>query len=124
MNVQSYRDLIVWQKGVDLVAEIYPLTESFPKSQMFSLALQIQKAAVSVPSNIAEGQGRSTTKDYLNFLHIARGSLQELETQLFIAHRLKYTSEAVRDAALAKTMEIGRLLNGLIRSLASPNADP
>ena len=122
MNVQSYRDLIVWQKCVDLVAEIYAVTEPFPKSQLFSLSQQMQKAAISVPCNIAEGQGRSTTKDYLNFLHIARGSLQELETQLFIAHRLGFTSETARNETLAKTMEIGRLLNGLIRSLSSTDS--
>lgn len=85
MPVQSYRDLIVWQKAMDLVKLVYDLTDKFPKEELFGLTIQIRKAVVSVPSNIAEGQGRSSTKEFLRHLSIAYGSLMETETQNLIA---------------------------------------
>ena len=88
MTVHHYSDLIVWQKAMDLVVHVYEVTESFPQREVFGLTNQVRRAAVSIPSNIAEGQGRGTTKDFLHFLAIARGSLQEVETQLLLAYRL------------------------------------
>ena len=119
MSVASYRDLIAWQKAMDVVTEVYRLTESFPSREQFGLTNQARRAAVSVPSNIAEGQGRNTTKDYIHFLRISRGSLQELETQLMIGQRLGFADAAVTDTLLAKTTEVSRIISGLINSLSS-----
>ena len=119
MPVQNYRGLIAWQKAMDLVVRIYQITESFPKTETFGLTNQMRRAAVSIPSNIAEGQGRSTTKDFMHFLHIARGSLQELETQVIIAQRLEFITEAVHSELTTNICEIARILSGLLKSLAS-----
>ena len=119
MPVQNYRDLIAWQKAMDLVVRIYQITESFPKTETFGLTNQMRRAAVSIPSNIAEGQGRSTTKDFMHFLYIARGSLQELETQVIIAQRLEFITEAVHSELTTNICEIARILSGLLKSLAS-----
>lgn len=119
MPVQNYRELIAWQKAMDLVARIYQITESFPKTETFGLTNQMRRAAVSIPSNIAEGQGRSTTKDFMHFLHIARGSLQELETQVTIAQRLGFITEAAQMELTTNICEIVRILSGLLKSLAS-----
>jgi four helix bundle protein len=86
--VQHYRELIVWQKAMNLVEAVYRMTDEFPKKEIYGLASQIQRAAVSVPSNIAEGQGRSSTREFLHFLSMAQGSLMEVETQITIAERL------------------------------------
>ncbi len=118
MAVQQYRDLIAWQKAMDLVVEVYRLTEAFPKSEVFSLTNQLRRAAVSIPCNIAEGQGRSTTKDFVHFLHISKGSLQEVETQIELSLRLKYMPETECENISSRTAEVGRILNGLIRSLS------
>lgn len=115
--VVSYRDLVVWQKAMELVSAVYKLTRTFPDSERFGLASQIQRAAVSIPSNIAEGQGRLATKEFRQFLGIARGSLKELETQLLISIDLTYAgAEDVADC-LGLTDEIGRMLNALIKAL-------
>ena len=119
MPVQNYRELIAWQKAMDLVVRIYQITESFPKTETFGLTNQMRRAAVSIPSNIAEGQGRSTTKDFMHFLYIARGSLQELETQVIIAQRLEFITEAVHSELTTNICEIARILSGLLKSLAS-----
>lgn len=119
MAVQHYSDLIAWQKSMDLVVDVYEASEGFPPKEAFGLTNQLRRAAVSVPSNIAEGQGRGTTKDFLHFLHIARGSLQEVETQALIAGRLGFIRDEVRIALIAKTTEASRILNGLIRALQS-----
>lgn len=119
MPVQNYRELIEWQKAMDLVVRIYQITESFPKTETFGLTNQMRRAAVSIPSNIAEGQGRSTTKDFMHFLHIARGSLQELETQVTIAQRLGFITEAAHMELTTNICEIARILSGLLKSLAS-----
>src|SRR5215510_5282912 len=92
MPVKSFRDLRVWQAGMDLVEQVYLLTQQFPKHEMYGLASQMQRAAISIPSNIAEGHTRTHSKEYLHHLSIARGSLAELQTQLEIALRLKYCS--------------------------------
>jgi len=108
---------VVWQKAMALVSAVYQLTRTFPDSERFGLTSQIQRAAVSIPSNIAEGQGRLATKEFRQFLGVARGSLKELETQLLISIDLGYATVEDVDAALALTDEIGRMLNALIKAL-------
>jgi four helix bundle protein len=119
----SYRDLLAWQKAIDLVEEIYSCTRTFPKEEHFGLTNQLRRAAVSVPSNIAEGKGRFTDKDFNLFLHHARGSLFEIETQLTIAKRLGYLSETAAKKIMDQAGELARILNGLIRSI-DPNEQP
>src|SRR4051812_16278340 len=99
--VRNYRDFLVWQKGIDLVESIYVATENWPKTEIYALTGQIRRAAISVPSNIAEGQGRAGTKEYLHHLSIARGSLFEVETQLILAQRLGYLQKHTAETLLA-----------------------
>lgn len=120
----SYRELIVWQKAVDLVTLVYALTKQFPKEELYCLTSQIRKAAVSVPSNIAEGQGRLSKKDFRHFLGQARGSLLELETQLLIASRLGYLPESGLLAFTERSGEVSRMLHRLIESVSDPAVDP
>ena len=115
--VKSYRDLKVWQKAMDLVVESYQMARRFPKNETFGLASQVQRAAVSVPANIAEGHGREHLGEYLHHLSVATGSLTELETHFLIAGRLSYVSSAEVEAILNRTAEVGRMLSGLKRSL-------
>ena len=115
-GMQGHRDLIVWQKAMNLVTVIYRLTQEFPRQEAYGLASQIQRAAVSIPSNIAEGHALKQTQAYLRHLAIASGSLAEVETQLEIAHRLGYL-ECEFDKVLAQAGEIGRMLMGLRKSL-------
>ena len=117
MAGQSYRDLVVWQKSMQLVTDVYRMTECFPKSEMFGLCSQLKRAVISVPSNIAEGQGRDSVKEFLHHLSIAYGSLTETETQIQIAANLKFIPQAQADVLTGKCAEVGRLLNGLLRSL-------
>jgi four helix bundle protein len=120
MIIRNYRDLVAWQRAMDLVAEVYRVTQSFPKDEVYALTAQMRRAAVSVPSNIAEGQGRGNPKELVHFSRIAHGSLCELETQLLIAERLSYMAPDKTGALLRQTIEVGRLLNGLIKSLTKP----
>jgi four helix bundle protein len=113
---RSYRDLIVWQKAMDLVERVYRSSRGFPKDELYGLSSQIRRAAVSVPSNIAEGQGRGGDAEMVRFPRIAHGSLRELETQALIAERLGYTDRNETDQLMEMASEVGRLLNGLIRS--------
>ena len=117
MTINRFTDLLVWQKAVDLVVRLYEVTRAFPKDESYGLTSQVRRAAVSVPSNIAEGHGRSSTGDYLRFLAMAQGSCSEVETQLLIAHRLQYLSEENYEQLLSDLSEIGRMLNGLTSSL-------
>ena len=117
MPVKSYRELIVWRKAVDLVEAIYKATAGFPTHEIYGLTSQVRRAAVSVPSNIAEGQGRQSTNEFLHHLSIAYGSLMEVETQLIIAERLSYLPPPDREHCLSLAAEVGRLLNGLSNSL-------
>ena len=117
MKIQSYRELDVWQKSMNLVEICYKITNEFPKEELYSLTNQIRRAAVSVPSNIAEGQSRWSTKEFLRFLSIAKGSLSELETQLILAQRLNYISEEKLNEILELTDEIGKMISGLRKSL-------
>ena len=115
--MESYRDLLVWQRGMDLAAEVYRLSGCWPKEEMYGLTSQARRAAVSVPANIAEGYGRQSTTSYAQFLKIARGSLKELETHLLLAQRVGVSPTGGCDAALALAEETGRMLGGLLRSL-------
>jgi four helix bundle protein len=114
---RDYRDLVLWQKAMGLASEVHRVTLKLPRHEMFGLTAQIRRAAVSIPSNIAEGAGRRTTRDFLAFLHVARGSLSELETQLFLAQSIGYLSEADWAVARTGTIEVGRLLNAVITGL-------
>lgn len=111
---KDYTDLEVWQESRKLANHIYELTKSFPKEEQFGLTNQIRRAAVSIASNIAEGCGRQTAKDTINFLHISRGSLYELETQCFIPFDQKYFSKNQFDAIYSSIQSCKRLLNGFI----------
>jgi four helix bundle protein len=117
MGLKSYDELLAWQRGMDLVEEIYRATAAFPKDEMYGLTGQLRRAAVSIPSNIAEGQGRRSTREFSNFLSIARGSLAEVETQLQVALRLNYFGKSEAATLLARAAEVGRLISGLARSL-------
>ena len=116
-GIRSYRDLHVWQRSVELVEEIYRISALFPSDERFGLTSQIRRAAVSVPSNIAEGYGRRRRAQYTHHLDIANGSLKEVETQLIIAGRLKFTTKADSQHAWDLLQETGKMMNGLIRSL-------
>ena len=111
---RHYTDLIGWQKAMDLVTEIYRLTKKFPKEEIFGLTGQLRSAAVSIPSNIAEGQGRLSKGEFRIFLGNARGSLSELETQIMIAKNLEFIRESGATKILEMASEVGRILNGLI----------
>jgi four helix bundle protein len=119
MAGKNYRDLIVWQKAMELVMLVYRSTKSLPKEEVYGLMSQMRRAAVSIPSNIAEGQGRNTKRDFRNFLSIAMGSLRELETQILIAKGLNYFTEATTTQLCNLTETVGRLIRGLAKSLIS-----
>lgn len=117
MTVQCYRDLLVWQKAMEVILACYRLSETFPKTETFGLASQLRRAAVSIPANIAEGHGREHLGDYLHHLSIANGSLMEVETHLLLAEKLAFLSREQIDEILTATAEGGRMLAGLTRSL-------
>ena len=117
--MNSYRDLKVWQMAMKLTEDIYRTTESFPARETYALANPLQRAAVSIPSNIAEGHARSSTKDYLRFISISQGSLAEAETQLELAHRLGYIPQAGLLCLQEQTNELGRMLHGLRSTLTA-----
>jgi four helix bundle protein len=121
--VRSYRDLIAWQKSMALVTAIYTCTREFPKTELYGLAAQLRRAAVSVPSNIAEGQGRVSTGEFKQFLGHARGSLLEVETQILIAESLGYLRQEESAELLGLSAEVGRILHGLISALPHNNGD-
>jgi four helix bundle protein len=114
---QHYKDLVAWQKAMDLVVNVYAAGEQFPSRERFSLTDQIRRAAVSVPSNIAEGQAHFNKREFLYFLRHAHGSLAEVETQMLLAKRLKYIPDADAEAISTQVDELGRIMSGLIRSL-------
>lgn len=117
MPVQSHRELIAWQKAMELVKLVYDLTDKFPREELFGLTVQIRRAVVSVPSNIAEGQGRNSTKEFINHLSIAYGSLMETETQILIAEMRRYITVEELNTVPKKSAEVGRVVNGLSNSL-------
>lgn len=116
-KINSFKDLIVWQKGVDLSAKVYKVTEKFPKSELFGLTNQIRRCAVSIPSNIAEGQKRESKKDYIKFLRISYGSGAELETQLIIANKINFLQKNDFEQLASLLEEVMKMLNRLIYSL-------
>lgn len=120
--MKGHRDLIAWQKAMELVTAIYKVTREFPKDELYGLTTQLRRAAVSVPSNLAEGHGRNSRKEFHQFIGQARGSLVEAETQLEIARNLGYLDQATADDLLTKANEVGRLINGLRGGAASAGA--
>ncbi len=120
MNARNYQDLIAWQKAMDLVDSVYQMTKTFPREEMFGLTNQLRRAAVSIPSNIAEGQGRQSKAEFARFLWIAHASVREVETQMMIARRQGYLTVVQEQQALELAAETGRLTRGLINSLANP----
>ena len=124
VGLQKYEDLIVWQKAMDLVAEVYRVVKFLPDEEIYALSDQMRRAAVSIPSNIAEGQERSTTKDFIKYLFIAKGSKAELETQLLICARLQYLTQSQIETAQDLLVEIGKMLNAMIKSLSTKLQHP
>ncbi len=116
-EIKSYRDLKVWQNAMDLAVECYQVSKKLPKTEAYGLSSQIQRAATSVPANIAEGRARQHTKEFLQFLSVAYGSLAEVETHILLAHRLNYVEVDQVNSILDKSAEIGRMINGLQKSL-------
>jgi four helix bundle protein len=114
-KIRTHKDLVAWQKAVDLVVDVYSITKSFPKDEIYGLVSQIRRAAVSIPANIAEGAARQTKKEFQQYLHIAMGSLAELETHFIIATHLLYCDNKQENAILLKLDEIRRMLSGLLR---------
>jgi len=114
---RDYRDLVLWQRAVELAAEVHRVTLKLPRHELFGLAAQMRRSAVSIPSNIAEGSGRRTTREFIAFLHIARGSLSELRTQLLLASEVAYVTGSEISVAENLTDEVGKLLNAVIRGL-------
>lgn len=117
MPIQNYRQLQVWQKAIPLVKQVYLLTEHFPKSEQYGLSSQLRRAAISIPSNIAEGYCRKSTKEYLRHINIAYASLAEIEAQLFIAVELGFMDATLMTSIESQTEELGRMLNGLTSAL-------
>lgn len=116
-KIRSHRDLVVWQKAMDLTVHVYSLTKRFPKTETYRLTDQVTRAAASVPANIAEGHARSTSKEYAHFLSIAKGSLMETETFLMLAMRLKYVSHVEAGPALDLIVQVSKMLTTLRKRL-------
>lgn len=120
MAVTDYTQLETWQKAMTLAEEVYVATRRYRREETYGLTVQTRRSAVSVPSNIAEGQGRGSSREFVRFLAMARGSLCELQTQLLLAHRLQYLDGVQSEKLLEQSWTVGRLLNGLIRAVAPP----
>jgi four helix bundle protein len=117
MEITSYRDLKVWQAAMSLAERVYSASGDFPKSEVYGLAAQVRRAAVSIAANIAEGHGRETSGAFVQFLRVAQGSLKEVETHLILSHRLGFVAEKAAHAVLDQCDELGRMLRALIRVL-------
>jgi four helix bundle protein len=117
MGIQSYRDLKVWQEAMSIAEAAYRLTKSFPQSELYGLATQMRRAAVSIAANIAEGNGRETSGSYIQFLRISQGSLKELETHLFLAQRVGLADAQACEPILDECDKLGRMLRALIRAI-------
>ena len=124
MMVKTYRDLLVWQKAMDMVAEVYRLAKHLPRQETYALGDQLRRAAVSVPSNIAEGFGRASRKEYAQFLGIANGSVCEVETQLYVGVRVGYFREDAIRPALGLLSEIGKIIHSIATKLTSARPVP
>lgn len=116
-DIRDFKDLLVWQKGMDLAEVVYRITENLPPCEQWCLASQMRRAAVSVPSNIAEGYGRQSTGNYKQFLSISRGSILELETQLYLCIRLGYFKQNDAEEVLGKIIELNKMLSSLIKKV-------
>jgi four helix bundle protein len=121
---ESYRDIVAWQKGMALVTSVYKASQVFPEREIFGLTRQLRKAVLSVPSNIAEGKGRDTKRDYLQFLYRARGSIYETQTQLEVARNLGFLSDETYAPLCDEAAQAGKVLNGLIRNVKSQIESP
>jgi four helix bundle protein len=119
MTVKSFRDLRVWQAAMDLVEKVYRVTQTFPVHEAYGLTNQLRRAAVSIPSNIAEGHTRAHTKEYLNFISVTQGSLAELQTQIEIASRLGYLASATADEILGDSVSLSKQLYALRNAIAN-----
>jgi four helix bundle protein len=117
MSISRFRELRAWQLGMDLTERVYLITNSFPKSEIYGLTSQIRRAAVSIPSNLAEGHGRTSTKEFLQFISIAYGSICELETQILLSHRLKYIETIDLEAISALLIETSKTIRGLQKAM-------
>ena len=117
MAVDSYRDLVAWQKAMDLAVDCYKSTGSFPQEERYGLTSQIRRASSSIAANIAEGQGRETTGSFIQFVRIAQGSLKELETHLILSRRIGYLDNREEQQLLERCDELGRIIRGLTRAL-------
>ena len=124
MKVKHYRELLVWQKSMELTKAIYQITSGFPNDELYGLTSQMRRCAVSVPSNIAEGHNRDSIKDYLRFLSIAQGSLAELETQVSLAQLMDYIAKIKETQLLQRANEIGKMLRGLQLKLHEKILEP
>jgi four helix bundle protein len=112
MKRHNFKELHIWQLGMDIVDDVYTITSDYPKEELFGLALQMRKAAVSIPSNIAEGCGRGTDPQLVQFLNIAQGSAFELETQVYIAKRRKYADAGILESIVSKIIEVQKMIDG------------
>ncbi|MGK7874325.1 MAG: four helix bundle protein [Xenococcaceae cyanobacterium] len=116
-EIQSYRDLKIWQKGMDIADNCYYLTKRFPKEELYGMSQQIRRASASIPANIAEGHGRRSTAEYIRFLNIAQGSINELETHLILSQRVGLCNTADIDPIIQLTQAVGKMIIALIRKL-------
>lgn len=117
--IKDFKDLIVWHKAMELVEEVYLLVKKLPKEELFALSDQIRRSAISIPSNIAEGQGRNSSKEFVHFLAVAKGSKAELETQLLLCVKVNYLTNADIETAISLIQEVGKMLNALQKSLTT-----
>lgn len=122
--MRGHRDLVAWQKAMELAKQVYVLTNSFPKHEVYGLSSQLRRAAVSIPSNLAEGAGRNSQREFGYFISTARGSLAEVETQIELAVFLHYIPEETAKGLLARVSDLGRLLTGLRNWSSGPQIVP
>lgn len=119
MKTSDYKKLKVWEKSMDLAVSVYGFTKGFPKEEIYVLTSQIRRCAVSIPSNIAEGHGRNSKKEFYHFLTISRGSIAELETQVILSYRLNYISDELYDKISENISEIDKMITGLMKYLTT-----
>lgn len=120
-KIKSHRDLIVWQKAMDLAEDVYRVTSGFPREELYRMTSQLTRAAISVPANIAEGHARGTRRDYANFLAIAKGSLMETETFLMLADRLGYSKQNPIDRTMSLVTEVSKMITAIRSKLQAPS---
>ena len=116
-KIKNYRDLVVWQKAMDLTTMLYQIVRKLPKEETYALSDQMRRAAISIPSNIAEGFGRNSTKEYIHFLYITKGSVCELETQLMLCVRIEYLTEIEIQPIMILLEEIGKMITTITKNL-------